>query len=505
LVQEAGRLRNRARERGVDAPQGRARTPHWLDWEADGDLDLLMTGILRPDGKDWSGLFLQDGARRPAAFDRAPMDVLGRPQGFLFAQLADVTGDAWPELLMADRVYPRRALAFGAAGSGEVTGRVDLQRVDQVDDAVWADFDGDLRSDVFMATSRGGPSFSTPAPEILEAALHGTHLGVRFRSADPVLFRVYPQNSIEPGGIFIGASAASPSRLRFRVDPASPGSHGLADYRAGEDSGLYIGFDPGEGLWTVMQSHPSWRTINVLATGQKPVTEVVSVRFAPRIPQPDNRLFIRQSRGFADRTVEAMLHGGVAGLSVVAGDFDHDMDVDLYLLSSGPIDNEPNLLYLNQGDGTFRSVAGAGGAAGSLLGRADAVATLDYDRDGDLDLFVVNGLEAEPFSTDGPHQLFENVLEQGDGTRHWLEIDLEGRRSNVEAVGARVEVTAGGTAQVRLQDHGMHRATQNDPLLHFGLGPNPRADEVVVHWPSGRIQRLRDVPADHLLKVVETP
>jgi hypothetical protein len=253
-----------------------------------------------------------------------------------------------------------------------------------------------------------------------------------------------------------------------------------------------------------MHSHPAWRTINLVVSAQQPITDAEPVHFVPEVSRPDNRLLVRRSRGFSDHTAQALLHGGSASVSVVAADFDHDMDLDLYLLSSGPIENEPNRLYLNQGDGTFRLVADAGGAAGSALGRADAVATLDYDRDGDLDLFVVNGLEAEPFSTDGPQQLFENVLDPSDGARHWLQIDLQGTRSNPEAIGAAVTVTAGGVAQIRIQDHGMHREAQNEPLLHFGLGPNARAERIVVRWPSGRVQTLQDVPADRLLRLVES-
>ena len=81
--------------------------------------------------------------------------------------------------------------------------------------------------------------------------------------------------------------------------------------------------------------------------------------------------------------------------------FDNDMDVDAYVVASAS-DNLPNILYENQGDGTFVAVPDAGGAAGTTLGRGDSVVTADYDGDGFIDLFVTNGKDEK----DGPPAAF---------------------------------------------------------------------------------------------------
>ncbi len=498
-VQRDSLLRDEAPGVGVDAPLARARTPFWLDWDDDGDLDLIVTGILRPDKRDWSGLFLQQGD----GFERAPMSTLGEPQGFSFAQLADVTGDEDLELVLADRTYPRRILEPGAADPAAIDGRVDLPRTPQVSDAVWADFDGDGRRDLFVATQRGAPSFATPEPDLVKANLHGTNLGIRFRAAGKLLVRLSPPNSIGTGEILVGEAGGGTDGPLLRLDPSDPGTHGLRDHRGGIDTGIYVGYDPDAERWTIRQSNPTWRTVNVVARSRGEITDVEALGYNPHRPQPPDRLLLRRGRRFVDETASAYLAGNSGTVAVVAGDFDHDMDQDLYLLQTGPLANEPNRLFLNRGDGTFESVVDAGGAPGSTLGRADAVATLDHDRDGDLDLYLVNGFETEPFASDGPHQIYENLIDTLEPERHWLQLHLVGSESNIEAIGARVSVSAGGVDQVRVQDHGMHRATQDEPLLHFGLGPNEVVDRIDIRWPSGRRQTLRSVPSNRLLRIIE--
>jgi hypothetical protein len=86
---------------------------------------------------------------------------------------------------------------------------------------------------------------------------------------------------------------------------------------------------------------------------------------------------------------------------------------------------------------------------------------------------------------------------------HWLEIDLEGTKSNRDGIGARVEVIAGGVRQVRIQDGGMHHRGQNHSRLHFGLGRNAEAERVIIRWPSGATQELKSLPANRILPIKE--
>jgi hypothetical protein len=71
------------------------------------------------------------------------------------------------------------------------------------------------------------------------------------------------------------------------------------------------------------------------------------------------------------------------------------------------------------------------------------------------------------------------------------------------AIGARVTVKAGKLIQLDEVRAGGSYLSQNDPRLHFGLGPEAKMDEVEIKWPSGKIEVLRDVPADFIYTIVE--
>ena len=161
--------------------------------------------------------------------------------------------------------------------------------------------------------------------------------------------------------------------------------------------------------------------------------------------------------------------------SVTAGDFDNDMDVDLFLACGDGASNTPDILYENLGNGTFAAVPNAGGAAGPIgvavgsgAGTADSVVSADYDVDGFLDLFVTNGMNLRPLYYGGPNKLFHN----SGNANHWIEIDLVGVDSDRDATGARIYATAGGVTQLRVQNGGYHRWSQDMKRSHIGLAGN---------------------------------
>ena len=182
------------------------------------------------------------------------------------------------------------------------------------------------------------------------------------------------------------------------------------------------------------------------------------------------------------------------------------MDLDIYLVCRGGVQNIPNILLLNEGGGTFQMVAAAGGAGGvtgaavgDQAGTGDSVAVVDLDLDGRLDLVVTNGLNLRPLGeTGGPVQLFRNRSDAGI----WLQFDLQGSTVPRDAIGTRVLVTAGGVTQLRVQDDGYHRWSQNYRRMHFGLGSNTTAD-VEVQWPDGSTQSFAGVEGNTLYKVTQ--
>src|SRR5262249_34243658 len=101
-----------------------------------------------------------------------------------------------------------------------------------------------------------------------------------------------------------------------------------------------------------------------------------------------------------------------------------------------------------------------------------------------LDLLIV--------AQDGPLAYFHN---RGAGG-HFITLRLEGTASNLDGVGARVTVTSGGRRQVVQRAGGGSYLAASDPRLHIGLGGADRVETVEIAWPSGRVDFLRDLPAD---------
>ena len=86
---------------------------------------------------------------------------------------------------------------------------------------------------------------------------------------------------------------------------------------------------------------------------------------------------------------------------------------------------------------------------------------------------------------------------------HWLLVKTIGVDSNRDGVGARVTVRAGSLVQIREVRAGDSFLSRSDPRLHFGLGAQARADLVEIRWPSGKLDRMEDVMADQIIAVRE--
>jgi hypothetical protein len=182
--------------------------------------------------------------------------------------------------------------------------------------------------------------------------------------------------------------------------------------------------------------------------------------------------------------------GAETGMGVW-GDYDNDGFLDLFI-ARGQNATVANLLYRNNGDGTFTQVG-----IGSLvndLGRSPTCAWGDYDNDGFLDLYV-------PRRPPESCLLYHN---NGNGN-HWLLVKLVGTTSNRSAIGAKVRtyarISGKWTWQMR-EVAGGNRA-QNDLRPHFGLGDATNITTLRIEWPSGTVQELTNVAADQILEVIE--
>lgn len=160
-----------------------------------------------------------------------------------------------------------------------------------------------------------------------------------------------------------------------------------------------------------------------------------------------------------------------------------------------------NRLFLNVEGRAFLDVSGLSAADSPADGRA--FATLDFNRDGRIDLAVVNA--NEPLC-----ELFANRSKAG----HFLALRFVGGNDRAaptsawsvrDGYGVQVEVEVGGRTLLREHRAGEGFSAQNSATLIVGLGAHPRADAVRVRWPSGRMQRITDVAAGALLTAYENP
>jgi enediyne biosynthesis protein E4 len=147
-------------------------------------------------------------------------------------------------------------------------------------------------------------------------------------------------------------------------------------------------------------------------------------------------------------------------------------------------------LFRNQHDGTFEDLSHVLSGIGPASRRG--VAFGDLNNDGKVDLVILN--TGEP-----PTLLLNDTLTKN----HRVLLRLVGTSSNRSAIGARVTVKAGELVQMNEVRAGGSYLSQNDPRLHFGLSSATRMDEVDILWPSGRRERLLDVPADFIYTIVE--
>jgi hypothetical protein len=448
----------------------------WNDFDGDGDHDLFVANHMHFP----SEIYVNDGG---LVFSTLVTD-LGMEIGLddHVGVWSDFDGDGDEDLYTANGFYRADRLMVNAGGGrfeeqSEARG-LRFGSMGRGRSAIWQDFNGDgwvdllvlnLLSPDFYYESRGSGRFEeVTVPRglqnflVKEGAVAGDFDGDGDSDLYYPLQRRHQRNTLllnRGDGLFVDFSKSSGADL----DGASYAS-ALGDYDNDGDLDIYVARAGGEG--------------DVLLRNRGDATfEDVSRRAGIEL----------SGRGVRNAGFE---------------DFDNDGHLDLYVTVGGTLDgaNQPNVLFSNQGDGTFREAAESAGAAGARTGNSAAAAFGDFDLDGRIDIAVTNGAGAVAIS--GPHQLLRNTSGSRFGEQtHWLRV-LPRRTS-----GSRL----GRGAQVRLRLPDGHRRmrvsgsvrtmAQDAPGAHFGLGSFPYASEVRVDWPDGLSSRLQGMPAGQVVVV----
>jgi hypothetical protein len=218
------------------------------------------------------------------------------------------------------------------------------------------------------------------------------------------------------------------------------------------------------------------------------------------------------TRGRAPFVDEAVLEGlgPTSRIPLTFGlvflDYDLDGRLDL-LLANGHLEHEiqkvqqsqtyaqPPSLFWNCGEackGRYVSVTDAGDMAQPLVGRGIAYA--DIDADGDLDVLITqNGRRPA---------LLRNDQQTG---HHWLRVALKGGAPNTEAIGARLELTAGGVTRYREVMPTRGYMSQVELPVTFGLGDTDRVERLRIRWPDGSEQELVPEAVNTTLVIEQDP
>lgn len=185
-------------------------------------------------------------------------------------------------------------------------------------------------------------------------------------------------------------------------------------------------------------------------------------------------------------------------------DYDNDGNLDLILANGFPDDlveefshlvtyKEPLLLFQNQGH-SFKNVSSESGPVFVKKFAARGLAIGDFNNDGAVDVLISNNDEA-------PILLRNNA----DKQNHWLGVRLVGRRSNPDAIGARIICQAEDLKIERMKVGGGSFLSSHDPRIVLGIGQRSRIDHLDVRWPQpgGSVERFEKLPLDRYITIVE--
>ncbi len=185
-------------------------------------------------------------------------------------------------------------------------------------------------------------------------------------------------------------------------------------------------------------------------------------------------------------------------------DYDNDGNMDLILSNGFPDDlveelshqvtyKEPLLLFQNTGN-SFKNVSRQSGPVFSKSFASRGLAIGDFNNDGALDVLIS--------TNDGPPVLLKNNIGKQN---HWLGLRLAGRKSNPDAVGARISYQSGDMKLGRMKVGGGSFLSSHDPRMVLGLGRRTKIDWVEVKWPepSGSVERFTNLPVDRYITLIE--
>jgi len=489
----------------------------FLDYDNDGWMDIYLVNsgkcdFLTPDPPLRNALFRnnRDGTFTDVT-EKAGVAAGGYGMG---VAVGDYDADGWPDLYVTQY---GRSILYHNNGNGtftNVTEKAGLAAPGWASSAVWFDYDNDGRLDLFVCRF---VDFDKSKNKFCGDAKTGERYYCVPRVYDPAASWLFHNNG---DGTFTDIS---------------------------KESGIGKAVGKAWGVVATDVNNDGWMDLFV-------ANDTVA-----------NFLFVNKGNGKFD---ELGLDAGVAysqsgrersGMGVDSADFDQDGWQDLFVTN---VDQEMYSIYRNNHDLTFEDLAGPMG-----LGRLTrlmsgwGVKFFDYDNDGNLDLFIANGHPDDKIESHSSHVTYkeplllfhnngrtlENVSDlagpaftqnfaargmavgdfNNDGAldilvsvnggspvllknvsapeNHWLGVRLVGKKSNPDAIGARITWRAGDLKRSKLKVGGGSFLSSHDPREVLGIGKRKKVDSLEIRWPqpSGRIETFTDLPTGRYITIVE--
>lgn len=262
------------------------------------------------------------------------------------------------------------------------------------------------------------------------------------------------------------------------------------------------GPDKGFSCWAWDFDNDGWLDIFALLYDFGSLPDVVKgLQGQPHGRKDRNRLYRNQNgKGFKEVTGEAGLDQIFAPMGSNFGDFDNDGYPDFYLGTGEPslATLVPNRMFKNVAGKRFAEITVSSGTG--HLQKGHGVACGDWDRDGDLDIFIAMGGAANG-------DKYHNILFQNPGQgNHWLTVKLVGQKTNRAAVGARIKAVTAGDKPLTVCRHVSSGSSFGANSLEqtLGLAQAKSVAQLEIHWPTSRTTQIfRDVAVDQAIEVTE--
>lgn len=478
-----------------------------LDYDGDGFMDIYLVNSgpmpvlsdVPPETPRWPNRLFRN--RGNGTFEEVAQRAGVEGRGFgTTAASADYDNDGDADLLV---VNFGELILYQNQGHGtfqEVTAQAGLLSQGAGISATFFDADGDGLLDLFVANYlvydpavKLPPGSQAPYPGPLS---YEPELNILYRNRGDGTF----EDVSRPSGILV------PGHRAMSVTPL--------DYDRDGDQDLYISNDATPNLLLANDGHGRFQDAALQCgvaynqMGEAAGSMGASLGDCNGDGFPDllvtrfgnASLYMNSSQGlFEDRIVSSGILNVSAQYVGWGGnflDFDNDGDLDIFIANGDPhsMKGSPSLLLENSGQATYTNAAGKGGPFLQRLVNLRGCGVFDLDNNGHLDVVLT--------SLSGPAFLLRH---QGNTPGHWLTLKLTGRRCNRDGFGARIRVTAGQKVFYAEARCPTSYVFQHDPRLHFGLGHETKVDRIEVQWPkpSGQTQILTNVPANQVLRIEE--